>query len=77
MNDRADRLAESVRARRRVLGLRQDELADLAGVSTRSVHAIEQGKSTVRMDILMLVLTALGWQLRVVGPGIDITIAEQ
>ena len=39
-----------LRTRRRSLGLRQDELADLAGVSERFVYALESGKRTVQMD---------------------------
>jgi HTH-type transcriptional regulator / antitoxin HipB len=55
--------AEAVRARRRHLGLRQDELADLAGVSERFVYALETGKPTVQLDKVMAVLSALGLHL--------------
>jgi y4mF family transcriptional regulator len=52
-----------VRDRRRVLGITQRELADLAGVSTRLVQELEAGKSTVRVDKLSAVATALGLTL--------------
>lgn len=45
--------------------LRQDELALAAGVSVRSVHQIEAGKPTMRLDILERVLNALGLTLDV------------
>ena len=32
------------------LGMRQDELALAAGVSTRAIHQIENGKPTSRLD---------------------------
>lgn len=67
MNDRASALldlAEAVRARRRQLGLTQQETAELAGVATRTVHAVEAGKPTLRLDALLAVLTAVGLQLR-------------
>lgn len=51
MHDRADRSvswAEEIRRRRLELGLHQDELAALAGVSTRFVHTLEQGKPSLR-----------------------------
>jgi len=48
------------------LGLRQDELAFTAGVSTRVVHQIEHGKETSRLDSVVAVLTALGLTLGVV-----------
>lgn len=49
------------------IGLRQDELALAAGVSTRVVHQIENGKPTSRLDSLVPVLNALGLDLRVQG----------
>ena len=57
---RADALARAVRARRRTLGLRQDELADLARCSTRFVHMLEQSKPTLRLDKLLDVLEVVG-----------------
>jgi y4mF family transcriptional regulator len=56
-------LAHAVRLRRRHLGLRQDELADLAGVSERFVYALENGKRSVQLDKLVAVLSALGLHL--------------
>ncbi len=56
-------LALAVRARREDLGLRQAELADLAGVAARTVHAIEAAKPTVQLDKLLDVLAALGLHL--------------
>lgn len=60
--------AATVQGRRKDMGLRQDELAALAGVSTRTVHAIESGKATVRLDMLTTVLETLGLRLDVSGP---------
>jgi y4mF family transcriptional regulator len=63
MHDRAnspDALAAAVRRRRLELGLHQDELAALAGVSTRFVHTLEQGKPTVQLDKVLAVLGQLG-----------------
>jgi HTH-type transcriptional regulator / antitoxin HipB len=56
-------LAETVRTRREALGLRQEEVADLAEVSERFVYALEAGKPTVRLDKLLDVLDALGLHL--------------
>lgn len=49
------------------LGLRQDEVALAAGVSTRVVHQIENGKPTSRLDSLIPVLDALGIELEARG----------
>ena len=62
-------LADDVRARRRELGLRQRDLADLAGTSERFIRELEHGKATVRLDKLIAVLDALGLELRAMGPG--------
>lgn len=63
----------ALRARRRSLRLRQDELADLAGVSERFVYALENGKETVQLDKVLAVLYVLGLHLEVhrgAAPGI-------
>ena len=71
--------AEAVRLRRRALGLRQDELAALAGVSERFVYALENGKQSVQLDKVVAVLSALGLHLELhrggageVAPGADV-----
>jgi y4mF family transcriptional regulator len=64
-HDHADLgVAHTVRERRRRLRLTQEDLAALSGVATRTIGAIEQGKSTIRLDVLVAVLEALGLQLR-------------
>ena len=60
--ERAD-LAGIVRGRRRQLGLRQEDLADLAGVSLRFVQALEAGKPSVQLDRVHVVLDTLGLRL--------------
>jgi len=55
-----------VRAERERIGLRQDELALAAGVSTRVVHQIENGKATSRLDSVLAVLDALGLRFEIV-----------
>ncbi len=75
MQDRADALGATVRARRLQLGLRQDELADLAACSTRFVHALEAGKDPARLDKVLDVLGVLGLGL-VVARGLGRIEAE-
>jgi HTH-type transcriptional regulator / antitoxin HipB len=59
------RLAGEVRARRIQLRLRQEEVADLAGVSERFVYALENGKQTMQLDKVLAVLNALGLHLEI------------
>jgi HTH-type transcriptional regulator/antitoxin HipB len=65
-HDRAYTFVSAVVERRKVLGLRQEDLADLAQVSHRFVQALEAGKPTVRLDKVVAVLDALGLELTVV-----------
>lgn len=51
--------------RRRSMGLRQEDLADLAGVSLRFVQFLEGGKPSVRLDKVEAVLEVLGLRLAV------------
>jgi y4mF family transcriptional regulator len=68
MSDRALQIGSRVRARRLELGLKQVELAELAGCSTRFVHTVEAGKATIRLDKLIDVLDVLGLRLALDGP---------
>lgn len=56
-------LGAALRARRKVLQLTQSETADLADISTRVLSDLENGRETVRLDILAAVATALGMTL--------------
>jgi len=58
-------LADQIRARRRALDLSQQDLADLARCSPRFVGAVEAGKRSIRLDKLIALLDALGFELRV------------
>lgn len=56
-------LGAALRARRRALNLTQIETADLADISTRVLSDLENGRETVRLDILTAVASALGMTL--------------
>lgn len=56
-------LGAALRARRKALQLTQNETADLADVSTRVLSDLENGRETVRLDILTAVASALGMSL--------------
>ncbi|MCU0725657.1 MAG: helix-turn-helix transcriptional regulator [Planctomycetes bacterium] len=61
-------LGRVVRFHRKVAGLTQQELADLAGVGTVFVREVEKGKTTVRLSTLLRVLGALGIRLEWQSP---------
>jgi transcriptional regulator with XRE-family HTH domain len=58
-------IAEAVLAERRRQGMDQRTLALVADVGVRSVHRIENAEATVRLDILVRVLEALGLELAI------------
>lgn len=59
------------RARRRELGLTQQDLSDLSGVSVRFLHDLESDKPTVRLDVLLSAADALGLELELRVRGAD------
>jgi y4mF family transcriptional regulator len=56
-------LAAFVKERRKLLRLSQPDLAAKAGVGLRFVRELEQGKATLRLDKVNLVLRLFGHQL--------------
>ncbi|QDV09644.1 helix-turn-helix protein [Planctomycetes bacterium Poly30] len=58
-------LSTALRERRAALDLNQVDVAELAGCSTRFVHAAEAGKTTLRLDKLISILDVLGLDLAV------------
>ena len=60
-----------VQQRRKELRLTQADAALLAGVSPRFVFDVENGKTTVALDRLTLLLRALGLKMRIEVANID------
>jgi len=54
-----------VREARRRQGIDQVKLALIANVAVRSIHRVENGEPTVRLDVLVRILSALGLELEV------------
>jgi HTH-type transcriptional regulator/antitoxin HipB len=60
-------IGQRVREERRRQGIDQRTLAMVANVAVRSVHRVEHGEPTVRLDVLTRILAALGMRLDVHG----------
>jgi len=65
----AQQLGARVREERRRQGMDQRTLALVASVAVRSVHRVEHGEPTVRLDVVLRVLSALGLRLEIHGGG--------
>lgn len=66
INDPAS-LGQAIRARRKALGLRQEDVAMQSGVSLPTVSAIENGKETARLGLVLQICRDLGLSLRLEG----------
>ena len=60
-----EELGRRVRRERKRYGLRQAEIAALAGVGTRFVSELENGKPTLEIDRVRRVLETMGLELAV------------
>ncbi|HSZ70954.1 MAG TPA: helix-turn-helix domain-containing protein [Solirubrobacteraceae bacterium] len=65
----SQRIGRRIREERRRQGLDQRALALVANVAVRSVHRVENGEPTVRLDVVTRILSALGLDLDVRGRG--------
>jgi y4mF family transcriptional regulator len=55
--------AELIRSHRKFLGLRQRDLAELAGVTLRGITELEQGRGNPTLKQLSKIADALGLQV--------------
>jgi HTH-type transcriptional regulator/antitoxin HipB len=55
----------AIRAKRRAIGMGQEELASLAGVGPRFLSEIENGKNSAEIGKVMQVLRRLGLELSI------------
>jgi y4mF family transcriptional regulator len=60
----SQRIGQRIRDERHRQGLTQEQLAMISNVATRSLHRIETGQASVRFDVLVRILAALGLELQ-------------
>ncbi len=58
-------IARQIKKRRKLLGINQDALAEISGVSVRSLKAIETGKGNPSIEQLSKILDALGLKINI------------
>ncbi|MBR2507071.1 MAG: helix-turn-helix transcriptional regulator [Bacilli bacterium] len=61
-----ENIVKFVKENRKMLGLTQARLAMYAGVSTKFIVELEQGKKTLKMDKILDVLRILGGTIEVI-----------
>lgn len=57
-------IGETVKIRRKELGITQPHLAELAKVSTNTLYKLERGKGNPSLDVLIKIADVLGLELR-------------
>lgn len=56
-------LGAQIRDRRKVLGITQPDLSEIAGISTNTLYKIETGQANPSIDIINKILDVLGMEL--------------
>lgn len=56
-------VGNTIKTRRKKLGINQQTLADLAGVAVNTIVAIERGEGNPQLTTLLIILDTLGLQM--------------
>ena len=64
--DKRKTMGESIRAMRTAKGLEQEQLAQIAGITTANIRSVEAGKYAVNIDVLNKIAGAMGAELRMI-----------
>jgi y4mF family transcriptional regulator len=60
----AKHLGETIKARRKEVGITQPHLAELADVSTNTLYKLERGQGNPSLDVLYKLAEVLGLELK-------------
>ena len=58
-----EKIGKAIKFRREFLNLRQEDLAEMSGVTTRTIHLIESGSGNPSVETLEKLATVLGMEL--------------
>ena len=57
-------LAKKIKNRRKILKVRQEDLAEISGVALRTIVSIERGESNPSLETLLKIADVLGMELQ-------------
>ena len=60
----AKHLGETIKARRKEVGITQPHLAELADISTNTLYKLERGQGNPSLDVLFKLSEVLGLELK-------------
>lgn len=64
MRNTISEMGEIIRKRRELLGLLQPQLAEISGVSRRTIQLIEMGKANPSLEVLLKIADPLGLSIK-------------
>lgn len=56
-------IGQIIKHRREFLGIRQEDLAEISGLTSRTIHQVESGKGNPSIETLNKLATVLGLEL--------------
>lgn len=56
-------IGKTIKSRREFLNLRQEDLAEMSGVTSRTIHLVESGTGNPSIETLTKLATVLGLEL--------------
>ena len=71
------KLATVIRKHRKLAGLSQLQLAEMAGIGKTVVFDIEKGKETIRLDTLRKILSVLNIKVNLTSPPMNQILKDE
>jgi y4mF family transcriptional regulator len=65
LNDKKEAIGGIIRSRRKTRKIAQEQLADIAGISPRTLRDIEKGIANPELETLMKVCNVLGMEIKI------------
>lgn len=62
-----DEIGKTIRNARKALGLKQNQLASVAGIGVRTLSEIENGKQTAQIGLVLKTLGVLGIEIKLIS----------
>jgi transcriptional regulator with XRE-family HTH domain len=59
-----EEIGKTIKFRRHFLNLRQEDLAEMSGIATKTIHLIESGSGNPSIETLEKLATVLGMELK-------------
>jgi y4mF family transcriptional regulator len=65
INDKKELIGGTIQSRRKARKIAQEQLADIAGVSPRTLRDIEKGTANPELETLMKICNVLGMEIKI------------